>query len=93
MNSSSMMISNDQEYLKVFPNPATNKIRIETTTNEDFGTALTAVLTDALGRVKTVLNFESSSMDMDITDLDEGVYLLQVIDLEGKSQHQRFVKR
>ncbi|MCF8257716.1 MAG: T9SS type A sorting domain-containing protein [Flavobacteriales bacterium] len=71
----------------VFPNPATDMVRIET--RHDLGSVR---LSDMLGREVYGRAAQGRSHTLDLRHLPTGIYLLQVTDLQGHTSSQRVVK-
>lgn len=67
---------------KVYPNPAMDEISIQT---ENFGKA---EVYSAMGQKV----MESTSNSINVSQLEAGIYLLKVFDLDGNSETQRIVK-
>ncbi|MCF8256318.1 MAG: T9SS type A sorting domain-containing protein [Flavobacteriales bacterium] len=71
----------------VFPNPATDMIRIEA--QQHLGSVR---LSDMLGREVYGRDAQGRSHTLDLRHLPTGIYLLQVTDLQGRTSFQRVVK-
>lgn len=76
--------SNDNEQLRIYPNPAHDKITVEG------GTIANAVVTDLTGRVAKVV---ATGSDIDISGLRKGVYTLSITTKDGKTAVRKFVKK
>ncbi|MFM9052583.1 MAG: T9SS type A sorting domain-containing protein, partial [Bacteroidota bacterium] len=87
------IMSPSRENIDVYPNPASDIIRIDTRPGESFGFPFKAIVTDILGKEKSLVVFDGNNAEVDITSFDEGVYLIQIIDTDGKTENKRFMKR
>ncbi|MFM2135600.1 MAG: hypothetical protein RL021_1000, partial [Bacteroidota bacterium] len=76
--------------MAVFPNPATDKVRVSFT-----GQARTVELLDLLGNAvvsRTLTAADRQSVELDLAGLSAGIYFARVSDASGQSATVRFVK-
>jgi hypothetical protein len=75
----------DEEFVKIFPNPATNSLNIQTEFPENYNRQI--ALINVIG--KTILTGElkngNTSAQLDITDIPSGIYFVKVFDAENSS--------
>lgn len=78
----------------VFPNPTTGKLNITLTVNKN--TEINTVITDASGKVvmKQILHFSATenSQSVNLSQLANGMYFVNLIDSENKTQQIKVVK-
>ncbi|NND61755.1 MAG: T9SS type A sorting domain-containing protein, partial [Flavobacteriaceae bacterium] len=74
-----------KDYLTVYPNPSSGKITIESMYPTE-----TIQIFNQLGQ--EVLWFSSEEI-IDVTVLENGLYFLKVMDLEGNVQMKRIIKK
>jgi hypothetical protein len=72
---------------RIFPNPAQETLRIEGAENGSIYT-----ITDLGGRMISQGKITSSSVGIDVRELDGGVYLIKIISKQGLQQTLKFVK-
>ena len=78
---------NSLNKFSVFPNPASDIIQIRGVTSEVSSTLIFSVT----GRV--VYSAISNSETIEISNLDSGMYFLQITSSEGNTQTQKFIKK
>lgn len=81
--------------LQLYPNPAQNTLSIKLSTTLTSNAALTLKITDLLGREvlqKSGLEGSLGSVDLDVSSLPGGMYLLQMSSLEGEIWVGKFQK-
>lgn len=71
--------------LAIYPNPATNMVYVELESNIP---AQSVKVFDFTGRLVMEQNVSASSIKMDISSLNNGMYLLQVVTAKGTSTHK-----
>jgi hypothetical protein len=72
---------------KIYPNPATDRVEIESTTNKKF----TISLSDLSG--KTLIETELfGSSGIDLTDFQKGIYLLKITSEDKVSEVRKIIK-
>lgn len=84
--------SNDIENVKVFPNPASDEITISNIQN----TSLKSVeLYSVIGKLNTRILVENNikNLDVNISNLTSGIYLLKLNNEEGSSKIQKLIVR
>ena len=74
--------------LSVFPNPATSLLRVESESN-----ILEVRVIDITGRVVYTSSAGSNSHEVNVEDLMEGIYLLQVTTTQGKTTEKFQISR
>jgi hypothetical protein len=80
-----------QQYINVYPNPASNFLQVEIPMA--IANRVTLLLTDALGRIiKTELAEAGTRVQMDISMLSPGVYCLHTSAI-GLYQTNRIIKK
>lgn len=80
-----------KEKIQVFPNPATNKVRIVLKELEEHNSNL--IVTDDMGRVKLSRRlFKGTTPELEVSNFPAGIYVIR-IEINGKVYRQRFVKR
>jgi len=84
----STIVPNDSSFL-VYPNPANSTVTISSKEN----TAITAIgITDIHGRIVKTKNFKNlSDVEINVSDLEKGIYMMTIISKEGNST-QKFIK-
>jgi hypothetical protein len=73
------------EATQVFPNPATHEVNIRTPVTAPFAWSIA----DATGRSVRFGNSTTGSAQLDVRDLPEGLFLLEIV--QGRSVQRRFV--
>ena len=82
--------NSNQEFM-VFPNPVTDYLQIKSQTNPRSTGPVTVKMLDMYGRLVCSENNYISNSRVDVSGLDDGVYLL-LIEAENKRFEQRIVK-
>ena len=82
--------NSNQEFM-VFPNPVTDYLQIKSQTNHRSTGPVTVKMLDMYGRLVCSENNYISNSRVDVSGLDDGVYLL-LIEAENKRFEQRIVK-
>lgn len=84
----STIVPNDSSFL-VYPNPANNTVTISSKEN----TAITTItITDIHGRIVKTKNYDNlSDIEINVSDLEKGIYMMTIISKEGNST-QKFIK-
>lgn len=80
-------ITNIQQKIKVFPNPTTQNISVQTT--QQFGNILSIDIMTLLGQL--VLTSQSTS-NIDLSHLDNGIYIMTVTNAKGDRLVTRILK-
>ncbi|MFM7726701.1 MAG: T9SS type A sorting domain-containing protein, partial [Flavobacteriales bacterium] len=83
----------DELAVELFPNPASSKVHLKTKETTKFGKAVSATISDMIGKTKGNVLFQTSEVEMDIADLPEGLYIVQIEDEKGTVITKRFMKR
>ncbi|MDF1695015.1 MAG: choice-of-anchor B family protein [Saprospiraceae bacterium] len=76
--------------LTVFPNPTDRLITLRA--NSELDGVNQVIITDNSGRVVLKQNFQGSEMNMDVTELNSGLYSIQLIGKNKRSETIRFSK-
>jgi len=76
------------DVIKIYPNPTTGLLNIR---SEKRNAAFNAMVTNMLG--ETIMQQNAVSNQLDISNLQTGVYLLTLINTEsGKALHYKIIK-
>ena len=75
-------------YIKVYPNPAGDRLTLETYTSNGIADDTRYRLTDAHGRCVRKAKIRQDKQTIDLSDLAPGIYVLEVV-----SNDQRLVHR
>ena len=81
-------ISNENERINIYPNPASEEIRIK---NSELSITKVEVM-DLLGRVMLTKGASANNLQLSMHDLSNGIYLLKVTDEKGNSITKKMVK-
>ncbi len=90
ISTSNENITLSPEQIKFYPNPAINEITIDFKAT---GMEEAIQIFDMLGRSLIQQSFDSNQAQLDVSRLDFGTYILQVVSKEGKRFSSTFVKR
>lgn len=83
-----LILDDQQNAIKVYPNPSSNWITIDMI-EQDIDQL---VIKNSVNQTVQVLNNLSSSIQIDIKDLDNGIYYISFVSNNKKVQTERFVK-
>ena len=76
------------ENLRVFPNPARTELVVD---GVDLNTALSVLIFNVIGQQRATRLSDSNKIN--VSDLESGLYLLRIIDAEGRMSTVRFIKQ
>lgn len=76
-----------QPYLEIFPNPASDKLFIRSTTSGSY------YLHDLRGHLLQTARFDAGKTVLNLEHLPQAVYLLEIFSGEEKLSHKRIIKR
>ncbi|CAN0481632.1 unnamed protein product, partial [Discosporangium mesarthrocarpum] len=82
------MIRNEKQKVRLNPNPVLNKL----TVNNQGGDFLEITIVDLNGRILLVDSIFGEEREINVTNLQNGLYFLRAIDNDNRIQIQRFVK-
>ena len=86
-NSKPLLLKNADSAISIFPNPTKGSFSLSLHT-----VPKTARLLDIQGRTLRVIQIDEFHSFVDISDMNEGVYLVQVVFENGTSVFERIVK-
>jgi hypothetical protein len=78
------------ENITIYPNPTSNFITISTKENSISSINIYNILGKEILKVNTII---SNQLEVNLTDLSSGIYLIKVTDSNGKSTLKKVVKR
>lgn len=93
-NGAATSISLEEDFLNIYPNPAIDKLTIQYNTSSDLeNTSL--IITDVLGRqvFSTGLEFENGEVDVDVTAMPSGAYIVSLINGKEVVTHAKLIKK
>lgn len=73
----------EEKIVKIYPNPANDAINVETILSD----VTTVVLLDAKGSVIRNIAMQNGTTSMDVSDLDNGIYFLKLMDNNEELVH------
>jgi len=86
-----LVLSDDQPTVSIWPNPAINEINVGRYTNNNINTK--AQIFDLTGRMISERQFGEHSTTIKINDLQPGTYVLRIQGEDGKIHTEKFVKQ
>jgi hypothetical protein len=78
----------DHQDFKLYPNPASNRLVIQSSASENYHLKII----NALGQVVLAQNNKVSSTDLDVSMLSKGLYFLNITSENSKTQTIKFIK-
>src|SRR5690606_40502229 len=78
----------ENQMVRIYPNPVSDKLFIQTPASNKYHLKLV----NTLGQAVLSQNHNSTSVELDVSDLSKGLYFLNVVDENKKSQTIKFIK-
>ena len=85
-----LVIKNDKSGVSVWPNPATDRIRIESNDNTVY---VKATIFNLTGKVMVERELNAHVNELSINELSAGAYILKMETSTGTSRSQKFIKQ
>lgn len=78
----------ENQMVRIYPNPVSDKLFIQTPASNKYHLKLV----NTLGQAVLSQNHNSTSVELDVSDLSKGLYFLNVVDENKRSQTIKFIK-